>query len=234
MIHPLETFGAQIRRTALEAGAADFLFTLGVPPTRPETGFGYILPGPPLTLENGMESFRVRSFVEKPAPATAKQFVEEGYLWNSGLFVWRADLFLEEVRSVAPDLGRLMGLLEEGDTDGFFREAPTISVDEAVLERSSRVAGIRADFQWDDVGTWEALARTGTPDRDGNVTGGSARIIDSRNNICISEDGTSVLFGVSDLVVVRRGDVVLVAKRDRTPDLKSLLDRLPPELRDPE
>lgn len=234
VIDPTETFGSQIRAAAVEAETSDALFTVGVPPTRPETGFGYLLPGGPFPMIGDGEAFEVRSFVEKPGPVKAKEFVEGGYLWNSGLFIWRSDFFLDEVRSVAPELGSLLPLLEEGDADAFFREAPPISVDEAVLERSTKVVGIRAEFQWDDVGCWEALARTGDSDESGNVLSGSAEIVDSRDNIVVSDDGTLVLFGVNDLVVVRRGDIVLVAHRDRAPELKSLLNELPAELRDPE
>ena len=96
------------------------------------------------------------------------------------------------------------------------------------------MAGFRANFQWDDVGCWEALARTGDADQSGNVTSGPAEIVDSRDNIVVSDEGTLVLFGVNDLVVVRQGDVVLVASRERAPELKALLEKLPAELRDPE
>jgi len=234
VIEPVETFQAQMLAAAAAAGEGTALLTVGVPPTRPETGFGYLLPGAAFPTAGDMEAFRVESFVEKPDSTKAVRFVEGGYLWNSGLFVWRADLFLDEVRSVAPEIGGLLPLLEEGDVEAFFREAPPISVDEAVLERSSRMAGVRARFQWDDIGCWEALARTGEPDQDGNVSEGPTQFVDSRNNIVVSDHGTLVLFGIEDLVVVREGEIVLVAQRERAAELKSLLEQLPAELRDPE
>jgi mannose-1-phosphate guanylyltransferase len=107
-------------------------------------------------------------------------------------------------------------------------------VDEAVLERSSRVGSLRATFQWDDVGSWEALSRTITADERGNHTVGDIHSLDSKGNIAFAEGGSIVLFGVEGLVVVRCGDAVLVAERSRTPDLKKLIRTLPDELRDPE
>ncbi|MFH1765265.1 MAG: sugar phosphate nucleotidyltransferase [Gemmatimonadota bacterium] len=232
-IEPVSAFLALIRDGARAAKTTDALFTVAVPPTRPETGYGYIQPGERLPVGDGAEAFRVKAFVEKPDQVTAEEYLKAGYLWNSGIFLWRAGLFLEEVRAVAPELGSLLRLLAEGDVEGFFREAPAISVDEAVLERSNRVATLKASFRWDDVGSWEALSRTRTADASGNVILGSALAVDSRENIVMTEDGTVVLYGVEGLAVVRSGDIVLVADRSRTPDLKKLLEALPPHLRNP-
>jgi len=233
-IQPLGAFHSLIRDGASAAETTDALFTVAVPPSRPETGYGYIRPGEPLPVHGQIDAFRVRSFVEKPDLETARQYMDLGYLWNSGIFLWKAGIFLEEVKAVAPELGDLLPFLEAGDVEGFFREAPNISVDEAVLERSSRVASVRATFQWDDVGTWEALARTRPADAAGNVLVGSVEAVDSQENIVMAEAGTVVLFGVEGLAVIRSGDLVLVADRSRTSDLKSLLEALPQQLRDPE
>jgi mannose-1-phosphate guanylyltransferase len=233
-IQPPEAFHALLRDAAAVASSEDVLLTVAIPPTRPETGFGYIRPGEATGRAGTTEAFRVRSFVEKPDLETAERYVSSGYLWNSGIFVWKAGLFLQEVRSVAPELGSLLPLLDEGKVEEFFRSSPVISVDEAVLERSSKVAFVRATFQWDDVGSWEALARTRPSDGRGNVLLGSAHAVEARGNIVMAEEGSVVLFGVDDLVVVRSGEIVLVADRRRTPDLKSLLNALPAHLRDPE
>jgi mannose-1-phosphate guanylyltransferase len=233
-IQPREAFHSLLREGADLARAIPALFTIAVEPTRPETGYGYIQPGSPLSWDGAARAFRVKRFVEKPNRETAREYVSAGYLWNSGIFLWKASVFLTEVEKVAPELHRLIPLLEAGKTEDFFREAPFVSVDEAVLERSSEVASLRATFQWDDVGAWEALARTRTPDAEGNVLLGRAMAVESAENIVLVEEGTAVLFGVEGLVVVRSGDRVLVARRDRTPELKSLLKALPPEVRDPE
>jgi mannose-1-phosphate guanylyltransferase len=233
-IQPRDRFRSLIRDGVELAGATPALFTVAVEPTRPDTGYGYIRPGSSIPWEGSAEAFQVESFVEKPDQETAREYVSAGYLWNSGIFLWRASTFLDEVEKVAPELHRLIPLLERGRTEDFFRQAPTISVDEAVLERSARVAALRANFQWDDVGAWEALARTRVPDSEGNVLLGPAWAVESENNIVLMEEGKAVLFGVKGLVVVRSGDRILVARRNRTHDLKSLLEALPPELTDPD
>lgn len=233
-IQPWKVFQDLIRSAGIFAFHNRNLFTVAVPPTRPETGYGYIRPGEDLPGGEGLDAFQVESFVEKPDRDTAEEYLEAGYLWNSGIFIWRADVFLEEVRNVAPELARLLPLLESGKVEAFFQESPNISVDEAILERSRRVASFRATFQWDDVGAWEALCRTCTPDGEGNVRIGSVHLKDARNNIVLAEEGDVVLFGVEDLAVVKSGDVVLVARRDRTPELKALLKELPSNLRNPD
>jgi mannose-1-phosphate guanylyltransferase len=232
-IESRDAFQSVVQGAGAFAGTHDYLFTIAVTPTRPETGYGYLRPGEALPDREGLKAFRVRSFVEKPDRETALSYLDAGYMWNSGIFVWKASLFLEEVRAVAPELGTLLPLLERGDAEAFFREAPNISVDEAVLERSGRVASIQATFGWDDVGSWEALCRTCPSDGDGNVTQGAVHFLDARENIAMAEDGEVVLFGVEGLVVVKSGDIVLVAHRERAAELKTLLQSLPSHLRDP-
>jgi mannose-1-phosphate guanylyltransferase len=232
-IHPPEDFVSLVRAGAELAGEIPALFTVAVPPTRPETGYGYIQPGSSLPASGEVDAFRVARFVEKPDLPTAQEYLSAGYLWNSGIFLWKAAVFLDEVANVAPELHGLVPLLEDNRVEEFFEKAPPISVDEAVLERSSRVASLRATFQWDDVGTWEALARTHTPDPHGNVLLGRAHALDSHDNIVMIEEGSAALFGVDGIVVVRSGNQILIADRNKTSDLKSLLKSLPPELRDP-
>lgn len=233
VVEPEEAFRELIRVAARVAATEELLLTVAVEPDRPETGYGYIRPGSPLPAPGDVEAFRVDAFVEKPDPETAAEYVERGYLWNSGIFVWKAAVFLDEVRRRAPEIGELLPLLEAGDEEAFFAEAPTISVDEAVLERSDAVGTVKATFRWDDVGSWSALGRTRRSDEDGNVAVGSLHAVDSRNVIAYSDDGTPlVLFGVEDLVVVRTGSVTLVADRSRAPDLKVLLGELPDALRE--
>lgn len=233
VVEPEERFSELIRVAARVAATEELLLTVAVEPDRPETGYGYIRPGSPLPAPGDVEAFRVEAFVEKPDPKTAAEYVERGYLWNSGIFVWKAAVFLDEVRRRAPEIGKLLPLLEADDEEAFFAEAPTISVDEAVLERSNAVGTVKATFRWDDVGSWSALGRTRRSDADGNVAVGSLHAVDSRNVIAYSDDGTPlVLFGVEDLVVVRTGSVTLVADRSRAPDLKALLGELPDALRE--
>lgn len=235
VIEPVATFRDVIRRAVDVARRYRLLVTVAVEPTRPETGYGYIQPGEPLEPEDGRPAaLRVAAFVEKPDPETAAEFVRKGYLWNSGLFVWPVTAFLDEVRLRAPELGEHIPRLERGDVAGFFARVPVISVDEAVLERSPRVAAVRATFRWDDVGTWEALARVRAADEAGNVSLGEAYVVDGSGNIVYAGDRPAVLFGVSDLIVVRAGGATFVTHRTRAPELKRLLARLPEQLREME
>jgi mannose-1-phosphate guanylyltransferase len=236
VIHPPEAFRALIARAAALAEGHRRLFTIGVPPTRPETGYGYIRTGAALEPLAGdahpERGHAVAEFVEKPDRATAERYLASGeFLWNTGLFVWRASDLLDGLERHSPELGGLVPLLREGGTEEFFRRAPTISVDEALLERSDRVAVVRATFAWDDVGAWDAVARTRPADDAGNVLLGDAWAVESARTVLYADGGPVVAFGVEDLVVVRTAGVTFVAHRDRAPDLKKLLERLPEALR---
>jgi mannose-1-phosphate guanylyltransferase len=238
VIDPPEAFRALIARAAALAEGHRRLFTIGALPTRAEKGYGYIRLGEPLDrLEGDAHPERghaVAEFVEKPDRATAERYLASGdFLWNTGLFVWRAADLLDGLERHSPELGGLVPVLREGGTEEFFARAPTISIDEALLERSDRVGVVRATFAWDDVGAWDAVARTRAPDAHGNVLVGEAYAVDSRGSVLYADDGPVVAFGVEDLVVVRTGSVTFVAHRERAPELKKLLEHLPERLRNP-
>lgn len=230
-IAPPEAFRDLLSRAAALAVEHRRLFTIGAVPTRPETGYGYIRVGDPLPGGGDEPGHTVARFVEKPDRATAARYVEEGYLWNTGLFVWRAADLLDEIERVTPEMVELVPLLRAGGTEEFFARTPSIAIDHAVLERSDRVGVVRATFDWDDVGAWDAVLRTRPADAAGNVVMGDGHAVDSRGCVVCGEDGPVVTYGVDDLVVVRTGGVTFVAHRDRAPDLKTLLAQLPEPLR---
>jgi mannose-1-phosphate guanylyltransferase len=230
VISPASAFRELLVRTCEASVRHDRLFTIGAVPDRPETGYGYIRQG--AGLAPGMAE--VAEFIEKPPSDDAERYVREGFLWNTGLFVWPARLFLDELRRHTPELAAHLPLLDAGDVDTFFERAPSLSVDEGLLERSNRVAVARATFAWDDVGAWDAVARARAADAEGNVSVGRAHFVDAADNVAWADDGDIVIYGASNLVVVRSGGITFVAPRERTPELKRLLDRLPPELRDGE
>ena len=234
VIDPEDAFVTLLRDGARIAAKHDLLLTIAIPPTRPETGYGYIAPGERVTQEGTAECLGVERFVEKPDRDTAARYVEQGYLWNSGIFLWSARRFVEEITVTEPGIGGAFTHLERGDVPAFFNACPNISVDEAVLERSGRVATLRATFRWDDVGAWEALTRTRAGDAAGNVAVGDVHVVDGRNNVVVAEGAPVVVFGVNDLVVVRTEGVTLVTSRERSPELKDLLKELPDSLVDPE
>lgn len=224
-----DTAFRETARRALEVAARhDVLVTVGIRPTRPDTGYGYIEPGD--TLDG--DARRVARFVEKPGRARARSLIGKGALWNSGLFAWTAKRFLAETMALAPEVAPHLGHLERGDIAGFFGAVTPIAVDVSHFERSRRVAVVRGRFPWDDVGTWSALARVRGTDATGNVLAGTAIARDSHDCIVWADDATLVVDGVRNLVVVHANGVTLVTTRQRAADLKSLLNALPERLRE--
>jgi mannose-1-phosphate guanylyltransferase len=228
-IHPISSFQRTIQTAVQIARRDDLLVCIGVVPDRVETGFGHVERGEGLETSDDIAAHRVHAFHEKPDAETAERYVRDGYLWNTGLFVWKVSTFLSEVAEHAPEVYECMTVLDGGGesaVESFFAAVPACSVDTAVMERSRRVGTVTALFSWDDVGSWEALSRTRPADADGNVLIGDAVSVDGSGNIAFVDQGEVVLFGVDDLVVVRTGETTLVMPRGRVPDIKALLAEL--------
>jgi mannose-1-phosphate guanylyltransferase len=155
----------------------------------------------------------------------------DGYLWNSGIFVWRVGDFLDDVRRLTPEVSRALHANSD-DMLGFFGAVTPISVDVGVLERSDRVVVLAGDFGWDDVGTWAALRRVRRSDAAGNTASGRLYAYDARDNVVHAPASTVIMYGVSNLVVVIENDMVLVTTTDRSADLKTLMDALPRGVRE--
>jgi mannose-1-phosphate guanylyltransferase len=204
------------------------LVTVGVVPVRPDPGFGYIQPGDPV----GPHARRVVRFVEKPDRARAEAMVRDGYLWNSGIFVWRAGDFLDEIGALTPEIAPHLAAHPD-DLEGFFAAVQTpIAVDVGVMERSARVLVLPGDFCWDDVGTWAALRRVRARDARGNALSGLVHALESNDNVVHADGNAVVLYGVRDLVVVSRDGLTLVTTTERASDLKQLIESLPPRIRE--
>lgn len=203
------------------------LVTVGILPVRPDTGFGYIQPD----VKDASQGARVARFIEKPDAARAAELVSAGNLWNSGIFVWRVGDFLGEVKSLTPEIAPALDGDARSDRDKFFSSVRSISVDNGVLERSNRVMVVSGNFGWDDIGTWPALRRSRALDANGNSASGSVHLVDSQNNVVHADAGTVVMYGVSDLVVVTRDGVTLVTTAEKAADLKTLVDALPPNVK---
>lgn len=219
----------QVLAEAVEAARRhDTLATVGIVPTEPNPGLGYIEPGP--ALDAG--AWRVARFLEKPDRSTAERLVAAGCLWNSGIFAWRAQTFLDELRAHTPELHPALDAAPRGRIAFFDAVRQAVSVDVGVLERSSKVAVVRGDFGWDDVGTWGALRRVRARDAHGNATHGAVSLVEAQDNVVHAESGRVVLYGVKDLVVVVRDGLTLVTTVDAADSLKTLLDQLPAEVRD--
>ncbi len=222
---------AKVCRLAADAAGADRIVTFGVRPTRPATEYGYISAGASV----GPQIFAVDKFVEKPNAANAKRYVEQGYLWNSGNFMFRAGLLLGEYKKFEPDsLDAIMESVQRAGSDlGFitldvksFARAGTKSIDYAVMERTERAAVMPVSYNWSDVGSWQAVWELSDRDTQGNFGHGSVVFVDSRGSYVMSDKHLVALFGVDNLVVVTTEDAVLVAKREDGDGLRRLVQQL--------
>ena len=238
-----ERFRAAVETAMTTAENERALATLGVVPTRPETGYGYIEIAPEAApLPGGTEDqppvFPVAAFREKPDQATAEEFIATGrFFWNSGMFFWRLDSFLEELGQAAPAhaeatraIAEALTRGDEAAADQIFAGLSDISIDYALMEKARRVVMVRADFPWDDVGAWDALDRCFARDSGGNVTVGDPVLIDSRDCIVYNEPGSGRMavaaLGVKDLVIVVSEDAVLVVPKDRAQEVKKAVAKL--------
>jgi len=219
------------------AEAADVLVTLGIKPTAPETGFGYIQQAGPWRQVGGRDVMAVKRFVEKPNLATAEAYLASGeYYWNAGMFVWRVPVVEAAFQAHAAELSAGLAKLEAaarsaGGWDQALLEVyPTlkkVSVDYALMEKSTNVVVVPATFDWDDVGAWPAIAKHFQPDSQGNVLRGLALVEKGSQNIVIASAGHLVgVIGVSDLVVVHTPEATLVCPKDRAQEIKALLARI--------
>jgi mannose-1-phosphate guanylyltransferase len=216
-------FQAAARTALAVASDHDVLVTVGVRPTRSETGYGYIVPGRPLGRAR-----TVRRFVEKPRAAAAALLRRRGALWNTGLFAWNAARFLGEAAAYATELRAGWPALGAGDLAGFFAAVYPAPVDTAVLERTKRLAVVRGTFAWDDIGSWDALLRIRRPDARGNVIVGNATVgEDVRRSVIWAENEHLAVTGVRDMIVVRANGHTLVMPTGRSQELKRLVERMP-------
>jgi mannose-1-phosphate guanylyltransferase len=204
------------------AAEQDVLVTVGVKPTRNETGYGYIVPGKPLGSAR-----RVKRFIEKPSPTRAALLRRRGALWNTGLFAWGAARFLGEAGAYAEELSAGWPALTAGDAPRFFAAVTPVAVDVGVLERTSRLAVVAGEFPWDDIGSWDALLRIRKRDGRGNVTIGNVTLADDvRDSVVWAENEHIAVVGVEDMIVVRANGHTLVMPTGRAEKLKALVQRL--------
>lgn len=236
-IEPRQTFIDSLK-VAKEVAATDRLVLLGVEPTRPETGYGYIEVDLDKPLE-GFESDEVylaKSFKEKPNRASADQyFIGQNHLWNSGMFIWKASTILASAKLCVPELAHIfdeyecsVGTDNENDIlKSTFEKAEKISIDKGIMERSTDIAVVRANFTWDDLGSWMAFPRIFRPDQNSNTLIGESKSMRSYTNIIYNKtDKPIVTLGVSDLVIVNTDDVIFVMKTSEHGNMAKLLERL--------
>ncbi|MGH7529582.1 MAG: mannose-1-phosphate guanylyltransferase [Gemmatimonadales bacterium] len=204
------------------AAEQDVLVTVGVAPSRAETGYGYIVPGKPLGSARA-----VRRFVEKPRPARAALLRRRGALWNTGLFAWTVARFLGEAGAYARELAAGWPALTAGDAPRFFAAVTPVAVDVAVLERTNRLAVVTGSFPWDDIGSWDALLRVRERDARGNVTVGNVTLgEDVRRSVVWAENEHVAVVGAQDMIVVRANGHTLVIPTGQAERLRDLVQSL--------
>ncbi|MBI4868725.1 MAG: mannose-1-phosphate guanylyltransferase [Candidatus Wallbacteria bacterium] len=227
-----------LRAAHQQVRARGRVVTFGIPPTRPETGFGYIRFGPQIATEGTLPVHSVEAFTEKPNLETAKAFLQAGNCyWNSGLVAWRADTCLDLTRRHLPtimdgleDIDRALGTPRYAQSLAqVYPRLPGISLDYGILEKTEGIAGIPASMGWSDVGSWSALPEVLPADDTGNVAVGTHVGIDTRDCVTYAPGRMLATIGVSDLIVVATGDAVLVCHKDRAQDVKRLVERLDKE-----
>lgn len=223
-VDPPQAFTDTVLRAVRVASDTRSLVALAIPPTRAATAYGYLERGEPVG-----EGFRITRFVEKPQAATARQYLESGrYLWNAGMFAWQVDVIVGELlRHSGGWMESLVAAFEENTVEQVFPTLPKISIDYAVMERSDRAVGVEATFAWDDVGDWVALERLlPEVDRPARAIVGRHAGHDTAGNVVFTDgdDDVMIVLGVEGLVVVKRGNAVLVAPKDRIAEVKSILD----------
>jgi mannose-1-phosphate guanylyltransferase len=221
-------------QAAAAARDCDVLVTLGVKPTRPDTGYGYIQPGSKAG-KAAAGLWHVRRFIEKPDSTRAKRYLRQGgYLWNAGIFVWKARTILEELETWAPDIHRALAPIRDSPKrtpraalESAYRHAPSLPIDVAVLEPSRRVWTLPVDFRWSDVGTWESLAKElGVASGRGRVIAGETVIDDVGGNLIWAGKRPVVLLGVEGLAVVDTEDALLVVKLDQSSRVREVVAEL--------
>jgi mannose-1-phosphate guanylyltransferase len=224
----------QVLRAAKQLARENWLVTFGIQPSYPATGYGYLQQGESVGKYQGIETYRVARFVEKPNAKKAHRFLRQGgYFWNSGIFVWSIRAILAEIERTMPELYE--GLIEIRDHWGDREEVARVfsrleraSIDFGVMEKAERVATIPCDLGWSDVGNWSSLRDILTKDNDGIVSNTVYEAVDSGDSLLFSQEGNKLvaLVGVRDLIVVDTADALLVCSAERSEDVKRIVEEL--------
>jgi mannose-1-phosphate guanylyltransferase len=237
VIEPREQLTRILGAAAGLASREEKLITIGIIPNRAETGYGYIEMGPKVTEIDGIKFYDVLRFKEKPErPKAQEYYLDRKHLWNSGMFVWSVKAFMKAIEKHMPNMYDCIQTYQEtfeGKEKGealrcLYRDCDSISVDFAILEKADNVLCVKGDLKWDDVGSWLALQRILNPKYDGNVVIGNVLMDSSYENTIVnrSEDDIIVGYGITDLVVVKADNVIMVAHKTRVNDIKELLSKL--------
>jgi mannose-1-phosphate guanylyltransferase len=233
-----ELFEKTVLEAVKIADELNGIVTIGITPTYPATGYGYVKTETDITGSAKIKQFKVERFVEKPNEETATKYLEQGgFYWNSGLFVFKISVFLEAVKQFAPDLCADLRKIQadlgkpsfDETLDKIYRAVQSISVDYGIMEHAKNIYLVEGNFVWNDLGSWESVYLTSKKDENGNAGFGQSIIIDSKNSYIYSETGLIALVGLDDVIVVQDGNTTLVCKRDKAEEIKKVVDQLKAE-----
>ena len=237
LIEPVALFQKTLLSAVYRAADNNVLYTFGIEPTYPATGYGYLERGMQIVDDEGIEHFQLLGFKEKPDLETARQYVASGrFYWNSGMFVWTADAILKQIEIHLPGHAKALSHAATFDQapqwdqalKAAFESLHTISIDFGVMEKAQNVCCVASRFSWNDVGGWLALKSYLPKDEAGNCCRGKAMTLDATDNLVFCEDSneTMALIGVKDLVIVRAGSRTLITHKGRTEDIKKLVQAM--------
>ena len=223
IIKPRRKFLDTLKKAVTLAKETENLITIGIKPTYPATGYGYIEAG----NKEKQQVFRVKRFVEKPDKKNAERFIKTGrFFWNSGMFVWRKSVILEAIGKYMPSLYQKLQMVSSKNISKLYPGLPNVSIDYGIMEKAKNSLLIPADFSWEDLGSWESLDKFLSRDRGKNAIIGRVSMMDTQNCTIVNKKGLLSAIGVSDLIIVSTEDVTLVFPKGKGQQVKKLVEKL--------
>ncbi len=235
LIQNNELFRDTVLAGAKIAEEKDGIVTIGITPTYPATGFGYVQTSENITGSEAIKQFKVERFVEKPDAPTASKYLEQGgFYWNSGLFIFKVSVFIESIEKFAPELYKDLRKIQaeiglptfDNTLDTIYRAVESISVDYGIMEHATNLYLVEGNFDWNDLGSWESVYQVNPKDENGNAGSGDAIFQDSKNSFIHTDNGLVALVGLDDVIVVQDGNTTLVCPRSKAEDVKKIVDQL--------
>jgi mannose-1-phosphate guanylyltransferase / mannose-6-phosphate isomerase len=211
--------------TAEKTATDDYLVLLGIKPDTPATGYGYIKPSKQIS-DGAMPVFEVEQFVEKPALEIAKQYVADGYLWNSGMFVFKANVFMQLFEQFQPEMAQQLKTMITKNFAETYANFTNISMDYGLAEKADKIAVVPVDMAWSDLGSWESIYQKQTKGADNNVMHGDVLAQDTTNSLLWSQTSLLATAGLDNVLIIQTADATLVCDRTKTEEIKSLVERV--------
>jgi mannose-1-phosphate guanylyltransferase len=231
-------FKDTLRAAEKIADKKDGIVTIGIKPTYPATGYGYVKTAEDIIGVEKIKQFKVERFVEKPDLSNAEKYLKEGgYYWNSGMFIFKVSVLLKAVQEFAPNLYKDLRRIQENmgkpsfpqRLETIYRAVESISIDYGIMEHARNIYLVEGIFDWNDLGNWESVYQEEKKDKEGNASQGETIFLDTKNSFVFTDEGIVALIGLKDVVVVRDGNATLVCNRNNVQDVKKIVEKLKSE-----